>query len=349
MGGGVNRKPVTNQNLGQSETQSGMRARDSSDGIFGRIPRSQKVEEGQARFRLKKAERGIYSGLCNLYMKTETRYGCARENIMARNSVSGRTKAQLADMRREWLDEGRDKDFDEHYCLAKIPRQPEDYDGPPRFCVSHNTRPVGDNWLCKHHGGAKGSVAGEPRPEEEGKELDRKYNPANMKHGMKAARENLVDDFDDKDLAIYDWVVDKFSDAYDLNPEADPAVALDLHRLAAEVVRGERGRGVLLEEGEVQEKPIKDEDGVIVTDNQGNVKTEKSQHYLADMMHRQDNKITKLEKSLSITRKERLKRDSEADRSEAIKELAQIGKGFLDRESKEYDPQDKPWESDDGE
>lgn len=245
-------------------------------------------------------------------------------------------------MRREW---DRDKDFDEHYCLSKIPRQPDDYDGPRRFCVSYNTRNVGDNWLCKHHGGAKGSVIGEPRSEEEGKELDKKYNPANMKHGMKAARDNLVDDFDDKDLAIYDWVVDKFADAYDLDLENDPATALDMHRLATEVVRGERGRGVLLEEGEVKEEPIRDEDGVIVTDNQGNIKTEKSQHYLADMMHRQDNKITKLEKSLSITRKERLKRDSEQERTDLIKDFTEIGKGFLQRESKDFDPDEKPWKT----
>lgn len=250
---------------------------------------------------------------------------------MAKQSVSGRTAEQLAELRQEY---DGDMDFERRYCLAKIPHQPEDYDGPQRYCVKRDTRSIGDAWLCPYHGGS-GSV--------QSQNLEKL---AAMKHGMTAAREHLIEDFDEKDRALYDWIMESYPEAYDIDVEESPADAYDLHRLAAEIVRAERGRGFLIEEGEVNETEKYTDEGVIVRNDEGDVVTEKSEHYLSQMMHRQDKKITQLQKELGITRKERERRDTQQDAADAVKAFSELGKKFLDRDNKEYDPENEPWDDD---
>lgn len=252
---------------------------------------------------------------------------------MAKYKKTGRTWEQILEMQEEY---DGNKPFDQQYCLSKIPHQPEEYDGPPRFCIRQGgLRQRGSNMLCKFHGGH-----GSHDPER----LDKL---GAMKHGMKATREHLIEDFDEKDQALYDWVVEHFPDAYDIDVENDPTAAYDLHRLAAEIVRAERGRGFLLDEGEVNETPVRNDEGRVVTDDNGDIVTEKSEHYLAKMMDRQDRKITKLEKELMISRKERAKQENTDSAVEAIKSFSELGQKFLNRDSKDFDPDDAPWEEDD--
>lgn len=254
---------------------------------------------------------------------------------MASQGVSGWTAEEVEEKRREYNEKYGDREdkrsFEERYCLARIPRQPDDYDGPQRYCAWNHVFEVGSEYICPAHGGA-----GHGNPEN----LDKL---AAMKHGMKALRENLRRDFDDKDLAIYEWIVEQYPEAYGIDIESSPADAYDIHRLACEIVRAERGRGYLISEGEVKEKEVRDEDGHIVTDKNGEVVTEKSEHYLARMMDRQDSKITEIEKELGISRKERLRRNENENATEVVKGLAEIGLDFIDRDEKEYDPDDEPW------
>lgn len=254
---------------------------------------------------------------------------------MASEGVSGWTAEEVQERREEFEERHADddKEFEDTYCLAKIPVQPDDYDGPQRYCGNPRTIPMGDAQVCKHHGGAS-----------DGKYFEREK--PQMKHGLYAARDNLVDDFDDKDEALYDWIVDTYPEAYDIEVETDPASAYDLHRLAAEIVRAERGRGFLLSEGEVKEQKVRDDEGKIVLDEEGNVVTEKSEHYLAQMMHRQDKKITKLEKELGITRKEQQRQDSTDDAVDAIKSFSEVGKAIVNKNEKKYDPDEEAWSTD---
>lgn len=230
------------------------------------------------------------------------------------------------------------KPVEEQYCLSQIPCQPEEYDGPVRFCTRQQLScGPPDNYRCKFHGGTS---EGEPE------NLDKL---APMKHGMHATREHLIEDFDDKDEALYEWIIGTWPEAYDIDIENDPNAAYDFHRLAAEVVRAERGRGFIIEEGEVNEQERVSDEGNVVVGDDGEVVTEKSEHYLAGMMQRQDNKITSLERELGITRKERQKQDSTDDAVDAIKGFANLGAAFLDKGSgDDYDPEDEPWQSDDG-
>lgn len=258
---------------------------------------------------------------------------------MASNEVTGWLQHEIAEKKDNWT---ADTPFNERFCLSKIPVQPDDYDGPPRYCMNARTKEVGDGkFHCKHHGGNGGDA---------GSRLDDKYigAPNNMKSGMKATVEHLKEDFDDKDEALYKWIVEQYPEKYDIDLEANPGLLYDVHRLAAEIVRAERGRGQLIEEGEVREIELTDEDGRVVTDPQtGEVKTKKSQHYLADMMARQDSKITQLEKELGITRKEQRKADQTEDAIGTMKDFMEIGSAFIDRDGQEYDPDNQPWKSDD--
>jgi len=264
---------------------------------------------------------------------------------MSHYEVTGWLQHEVAERRSDFREthSDDDKQFDETFCLAKIPNQPEEYDGPPRYCMSTETNRLkgSDSWLCHHHGGHGGD------PGDKGERHPENLVDIHMKSGMQATVENLKDDFDDKDEKLYEWIVESYPQKYDIDLEANPGLVYDLHRLAIEIVRAERGRGYLLEEGEVQEQELTDEDGCIVTDpNTGEVVTQKSKHYLAEMMARQDSKITKLEKELGITRKEQERRDQTDDAIAEMKNFTEIGAAFIDRDSNDYDPDEKPWEED---
>lgn len=245
---------------------------------------------------------------------------------MSKNKVTGKTLEELGELRSEY---DGDEPFKQHYCLAKIPRQPADYQGPDRYCYYSQTHEIGSNWLCKYHGG-EGNT-------------DNFEKLAHMKHGMHATRDHLVEDFDEKDQALYDWIMSEWPQAYDISLEEDPSAQYDMHRLAVEVVRAERGRGYLIEEGEITETERYSEDGSIIIDDSGEVVTEKSEHYLAGMLDRQDRKITSLEKELGISRKERLRQGNADDAVETIKGLAELGSAFLSRDENDYDSEDEPW------
>lgn len=256
---------------------------------------------------------------------------------MSSERVTGRTSEQIEGLRlrHEYLD--RDKPFHEQYCLSPIPKQPPDYQGPDRFCVNQGyISKIGSKYRCKYHGG--NAVINDEN-------LDKL---APMTHGMFAEDEHLIDDFSKKDEALYNWITEEWPESYDIDTSADPQAAYDFHRLALAIVRAERGRGYVIEEGEVHEEEKVSEEGALIVGSDGEVVTEKSEHYLSNMLNRQDNKITKIEKELGITRKERDRASKQDDAIDAIQGFTELGQKFLGRDEKGYDPDDAPWEDEDG-
>jgi hypothetical protein len=236
---------------------------------------------------------------------------------MATGEVTGKTTSELRELRREFDESPKAKwyTFEERYCLAKIPHQPEDYDGPDRYCFA--THLLNHN-LCKHHGGA-----GEANPEN--------LDPlGNMKHGMNATRENLIKDFSDADKALYDWIVEEWPEAYDVDLEEDPLAAYEFHALAVEVVRAERAEGFIIEKGEDNSKKIFGPDG--------SVHYEDVPHYLSDMVQRQRKLIMKMEDNLGISRKKRLQNEQASDATEVLKSFAEVGASLISDAETEYDP-----------
>ena len=247
---------------------------------------------------------------------------------MATEQVTGRTEAGLDDLRAEFNETTRSDlyDFEDCFCLAKIPRQPEDYDGPKRYCVSRNVK---HNGRCKFHGGA-----GHGNPET----LD-KY--ANLKHGMKATRKAILDtmtrDGNEWQVELYEWVTEEWPKAYDIDLDEDPNAEYEFHALALEIVRAERAEGWIFKEGEKGEKRVFAPTGEMYYDD--------VPHYLADMIQRQRKLIMSMEDNLGISRKKRMQNQQAQDATDVMKSFAEVGASLISDTEAEYDPDE--WDPDD--
>lgn len=235
---------------------------------------------------------------------------------MASREVTGKTRSGLAELRSAFNGKPRSDhyDFEDYYCLSKIPRQPDDYDGPDRYCA----KVAKQNGRCKHHGGNNVPT------------LENLDSLAAMKHGMKATRSNLIKDFSDADRELYNWVVDEWPEAYDISLEADPQAEYEFHALAVEIVRAERGEGYLIREGEKGQKKV--------FGPTGEVEFEDVPHYLADMMQRQRKLIMKMEDNLGISRKARERKAENDDAADIMKSFAEVGASLITKSDKQYDP-----------
>ena len=221
------------------------------------------------------------------------------------------------------------KDFEDHYCLIEIPRQPDDYQGPVRYCGKVTKA---ENNYCKFHGGTLEPEAG----------LETLDPLASLEHGMYALDKHLKEDFSEKDQALYDWVTETFPQAYDISVEedVDPASQYDIHQLALEIVRAERGEAYVLEEGEVTEQERYTDEGELIINEEGEVETEKSQHYLTNMVRKQRNQIMQIEKHLGISRNQRLRRDDAESDREVMEGLADSLGGLIGDSDQEYNPEE---------
>lgn len=236
---------------------------------------------------------------------------------MASKGITGKTAEQVRERRTEFSESNAAEwyDFEERFCLAKIPHQPDDYDGPDRYCFSTNLD--AETYICKHHGGAGDTLGLDPL--------------ANMKHGFHATRENLKSDFSDADQELYEWILDEWPEAYDVDLGEDPLAKYEFHALAVEIVRAERAEGFLIEEGEDNVKKV--------FGPTGEVEYEKVPHYLSDMLQRQRKLVMKMEDNLGISRKKRLANETAKDATEAFKSFAEVGASLINDDDAEYDPE----------
>lgn len=231
---------------------------------------------------------------------------------MAKRSVSGKTQEELdeieADFSHPYLS------FEEKYCLAKIPRQPDDYDGPVRYCSSQNTK---NNGRCKHHGGHN-----ELHPEN----LE---TLGAMKHGMYATDEHLRETMNEREEELYDWVL-SWPESYNIDLEADPSAAHDFQTLATEIVREARGKDYILRNSEIREKGVYLPDGT-------RVETEELPNTLNEAMASQVRLIQKIKDSLGITRKHQAKNEQSKNASEIMDGLVGAMSEMVDSKDS-YDP-----------
>lgn len=237
---------------------------------------------------------------------------------MATGKVTGKTADEIERLREE---HDHPSPFDKCYCLSKIPRQPEEYDGSKRYCVSRNV--IHPHWICKHHGGA-GSTEG----------LDKL---AAMKHGMEASVEHLIEDFSEADQERYRWVTEEWPKAYDIDLDADPQAKNRFHELATEIVRNERASGYIIKQGEQNTKKV--------FGPNGEVEYEDVPHYLADVLQRNRKLVMKMEDNLGISRKKRLQNEKDADATDLMKSFAEVGASLITGAEKDYDPDE--WDKND--
>lgn len=245
---------------------------------------------------------------------------------MASQKLTGWTKEEMLEKKYEHPDD-HEYDFEEYYCLGKIRRQPEDYDGPQRFCKA-NTRKHEDGDgrynRCRFHNGAAG---GNWEKSLEAADQAGEGNVRNMKHGMYAEDENLKENWSDADEKVYNKVMN-WAEDYGFD-EGSPEY-MQLESLAMSKVRALRSEKYLNENGEVVEREQYDPET-------GQVETWEEVHDLSDNLRLKKQTILKMMKELGLTPKSRASMDESEAEAGAAEVMAEVASRALDGEE-EYDP-----------
>lgn len=256
---------------------------------------------------------------------------------MAQRELTGGTEEKIREMEGRFyntpLYEKHDIPFDVAYCLAKIGKQPDEYDGPQRFCKNRAMKKDEDQYeggkftegayavCCSYHGGNV-----EKHGQEQKDNLEPKTAP--IKHGANAKDEHLKMDFDDDEQELYDSIMNDWPEIYNWPPKSeDPARYRMLRRVAVNEVRALREEDYL-DGHEVHVKEIPTESGV---------QTEEVENPLAREYRLLMSEVTNQMKELGLTPKERQKMDSLSAQEEKDDALSDVAKDALEGDT-EYDP-----------
>lgn len=264
---------------------------------------------------------------------------------MAAGEVTGASPEELEEMRAEYRGTPNDRagiDFETAFCLTRIGKQPEEYEGGERFCRRRAAKLSEEEWSeeypdeeyeqrdprcyhpsCQFHGRRHGCHT-ESLPDDRG--------TANLKHGMYASDERLREDFSEADERLYQEILD-WAEVYDFPPrEEDPARWKLLEKLAINEVRSVRGYLYIYDEGEVQLKDVYNDDGIVIAEDEIAEENALSKEYrllqstLLDIM-----------KELGITPKESSKLSAAEKEADASAVLADVAKEALSDDN-EYEP-----------
>lgn len=240
---------------------------------------------------------------------------------MAFGEVTGATLAELCQMKQEFLKTPLcdDLPFDEAFCLTRIGKQPEEYDGPQRYCKNRAaTRDDGSKAVsCRFHGGCG---AGDIDP------------LANMSHGFFLNQQHLMENLRDYERDFYEEVLYEWPEKYGIDVESDPSALEDLHSLALAIVRDHRANDEIDRAGLTVHRSQYNAEGV-------EVGTEPEAHYLIDKEQAQRKLVMKMKDELGITRKHRDEMDSNEDASQTVAGLVEGMKDALDSDDHDYDPE----------
>lgn len=223
--------------------------------------------------------------------------------------------------------------FTEWHCLAQIPKQPDDYDGPPRYCKNptqpkENEAENGRGKRCRHHNGWMGTdsmeagiAAGEETTFEEN-------NAAALKHGMYAEDENLKENFSEADEALFDQIM-MWAEEYGFE-DGSPAFTV-LESMALSKVREMRAEKYLNENGEVVERQAFDPET-------GNVEEWEEVHPLSDAVRLKKKTILSMMKELGLTPKAKSRMGESEAKATASEAIGKMAADALDSDDEEYDP-----------
>lgn len=260
---------------------------------------------------------------------------------MAAGELTGATPDEVDAMEEEYHESpqyrNHDIPFETAYCLNPIARQPEEYDGPQRFCKRRVAKKDDEDYEgsdtdkaafavnCHSHGGDVEKAGHQSKHH-----LDDPGTAA-ITHGAYADDEHLIMDFDDFEQDLYDEIMEDWPEIYNWPDRSeDPARYRILRRVAVNEVRALREEDYL-DNHEVHAEPVFDETGVEI--GHKDAENPISREYRLLM-----SEVTNQMKELGLTPKERQKMDTletEASANEAITEIAADAIGDSDEE---YDP-----------
>lgn len=254
---------------------------------------------------------------------------------MAQSEVTGADESGLWELQHEYENSNKYErtgvSFETSYCLTEIGKQPDEYDGYPRYCTKRVKRldDGGHAPSCRFHGGRNGSA----------KSLENLTPLGSIKHGMYATDEHLEEVFSEQDQELYDWVM-SWADAYGWpSKEEDPSRYDDLEAVAINRVRIARSHKYILDEGERKKEEIYDE--------AGNLREIENAHSLSEDTRLKRKLVTDLKKELGITPKEQARQSSDEKSSNAAEQIAKVATEAVfggEDDEQEYDPDDSIFE-----
>lgn len=257
---------------------------------------------------------------------------------MAQAEVTGYTVQELAELKFEYQQTPKAEKgipFDTAYCLPRIGKQPEDYDGPTRYCSNRVARldDGGHAHSCRFHGANQNADGNN----------DNLELLANLRHGMYATDEHLESVFTEDDQKLYDFIM-SWADAYGWpSKEEDPARYDLLEQAAIARVRVARSSKYILDEGEMDRQEVYDENGQlrVITDAHG----------LSEDLRLKQKLILDIMKELGLTPKEASKMNTDEKTASATEQLAAVAAeavlgGGEDGEEPSFDPDDEIFDDD---
>lgn len=245
---------------------------------------------------------------------------------MASGEITGGTQEQIKSLEGKHYNsrfyEKHSIPFEVAYCLTEIGKQPDDYDGPQRYCrrqVTKRDNYEGDEYdeeaysvACPFHGGDLKTVG-----ENQAHNLENPCTAA-IRHGAYAEDEHLKMDFDEHEQRLYDEIMEDWPEIYDWPPRSeDPARYRILRRVAVNEVRAIREEDYL-DGMEVVEIEDRDDQGIVMG-------THDEENPLSREYRLLMSEVTDQMKELGLTPKERQKMDtleSKADKDDKLTEIA---------------------------
>jgi hypothetical protein len=248
---------------------------------------------------------------------------------MAAGEQTGADAQELAEMRFKY--QGTPKHeagipFETAYCIESIGKQPDEYDGPQRYCRKRVKRYTDDNGKerhapsCRFHGGRKGGNA------------DRLDEPglANLSHGYYAMEEHLLEDLSDKERRAYEKIMERGAEN-GITKDDDFFSWESLQSLALNIVTDRRLRKVINNEGVVKEVNEFSAQGELLDKND-------EEHHLLSISQSQRRLIEKLKENLGLTRKHKDEMDA-IEEGGTIEFLSEGMESALE-DGDDYDPED---------
>lgn len=249
---------------------------------------------------------------------------------MAFGEVTGLTVQEAAEKRHEYRKSPKYENtgipFEEAYCLSRIGKQPDDYDGPTRYCGNRVSADEGAT-LCRFHGKGIGGRKENLLPP----------NLANLRHGMHALPETIRETLSDEENTLLDDIL-TWPDTYGIDLDADPGAAHSFDTLALEIVRQYRGVLYILTNYEVNTKGVYAGDGSRLIDEHGQPVSEDVPNSLTQAYQAQVRLVESMKDSLGITRKQQKQNEQSEDRTAVMDDLAGALSSLIGSESS-YDPE----------
>jgi hypothetical protein len=251
---------------------------------------------------------------------------------MAKTELTGITDEEVHRLRSEYVNKesgNTEQEFENRRCLSKIRYQPEDYDGPKRYCPKFTLKADDGSGerstMCDTHGGW---LTTEPMHEAAEETQAEEGNTKGITHGMYAEDSGLKKEFSEADEKLYDLIMG-WADTHGWE-EGSPEYML-LEDFALTKVRSMRAEKYLNENGEIVERKE-------FIEALGQFETHEETHPLRGELRLQKKTAMDIQKELGLTPKAKSQMDTSESEASAMEQIADVAAEAIGGDG-EYDPE----------